>query len=147
MNQPDTYAVSHFEEDANTDDDEDDDEVLGYTFGDLTPSPITRNTTNRDNKQDVDAGTESTSRYSKPCRWYMAGYCLRGDQCWFSHDLSSSHSPDGVSSNFFQDEAASSSAPRHEDDRKCAICLEVPTTFGLLGKWNTGSKGKKEKRR
>lgn len=151
MNQPDAHAASHFEEDVHTDDEDEDDhdEVLGYSFGHSTPSPITRNTINHDNKQDVDARTESTSRFSKPCRWYVAGYCLRGDQCWFSHDLSSSHSPDGVSSNFFQDEATSSSAsvPRHEDDRKCAICLEVPTTFGLLGKRNTGSKRKKGKKR
>ncbi|KAF9383343.1 hypothetical protein CPB97_006541 [Podila verticillata] len=140
MNQPDAHAASHFEEDVHTDDEDEDDhdEVLGYSFGHSTPSPITRNTINHDNKQDVDARTESTSRFSKPCRWYVAGYCLRGDQCWFSHDLSSSHSPDGVSSNFFQDEATSSSAsvPRHEDDRKCAICLEVPTTFGLLASCN-----------
>ncbi|KAF9325851.1 hypothetical protein BG006_010684 [Podila minutissima] len=137
----DMHAASNFEEDVCTDDEEEDeeeDDVLGYSYGNTTrrtSAPITRNTINRDNRQaDVDIPrTESTSRYSKPCRWYMAGYCLRGDECWFSHDLSSSHSPDGASI-FFQDEAtsSSSSAPRHEDDRKCAICLELPTTFGLL---------------
>lgn len=142
----DTHAVSNFEEDVCTDDEEEDeeeDDVLGYSYGNATrqtSAPITRNTINHDNRQaDVDTPrTESTSRYSKPCRWYMAGYCLRGDECWFSHDLSSSHRPDGASI-FLQDEAisSSSSAPRHEDDRKCAICLELPTTFGLLGKQNT----------
>ncbi|KAF9912744.1 hypothetical protein BX616_010262 [Lobosporangium transversale] len=23
---------------------------------------------------------------NRPCHWYMSGYCLRGDSCWFSHD-------------------------------------------------------------
>ncbi|KAG0343643.1 hypothetical protein BG004_005120 [Podila humilis] len=98
----------------------------------------------------ANADATRTSRYTKPCRWYLAGYCLRGDECWFSHDLSSSSSLslqnlDSASMFVFsQDNATSSSSSsppvltsatpnsHHEEDRKCAICLEIPTTFGLL---------------
>ncbi|KAG0358869.1 hypothetical protein BGZ54_010247 [Gamsiella multidivaricata] len=77
---------------------------------------------------------------TRPCHWYMAGYCHRGDSCWFSHDrgvintayggtedtieLSDDEEEEGIPENAVEDE--------DEDDQKCAICFEVPQTFGLL---------------
>lgn len=47
-----------------------------------------------------------------------AGYCSRGDQCWFRHEL------------------VVPSQPTHEqtepDAGMCSICLEKPVTYGLL---------------
>ncbi|KZS94422.1 hypothetical protein SISNIDRAFT_439915 [Sistotremastrum niveocremeum HHB9708] len=53
---------------------------------------------------------------NKICRYYEAGYCKRGDQCWFRH--------------------ATPQMPQlHESDDEelgCSICMEKPTVFGLL---------------
>ncbi|KAF9194768.1 hypothetical protein BGZ50_005808 [Haplosporangium sp. Z 11] len=75
---------------------------------------------------------------SRPCHWYLAGYCRRGDTCWFSHDrayLDIRHrdedtdtSGDGDSTGFPGD-----SQNDDEEDQKCAVCFEAPKTFGLLG--------------
>ncbi|KZT10054.1 uncharacterized protein LAESUDRAFT_645543 [Laetiporus sulphureus 93-53] len=58
---------------------------------------------------------------SKTCKFYAAGYCRRGDQCWFIH----SDSPSAV--------ASSSAEPATEEDQLCCICYEKPVTYGLLG--------------
>lgn len=96
---------------------------------------------------------------SRPCNWYMAGYCLRGDNCWFSHDRAviegrsrgSGGAEDGTmtSPGEANGELTSSTADvttasannnnnnisdeDDNEDHKCAICFEVPSTFGLLG--------------
>ena len=65
---------------------------------------------------------------NKPCRFYAAGYCKRGEDCWFVH---------------VQPEAAGNSGnpvdltevePEDENDSLCAICYDKPVTYGLLGK-------------
>ncbi|ORZ19267.1 hypothetical protein BCR41DRAFT_335432 [Lobosporangium transversale] len=56
---------------------------------------------------------------NRPCHWYMSGYCLRGDSCWFSHDRANA-----LNSN--------SNNTDDDDEQRCAICFEEPTTFGLL---------------
>jgi len=53
--------------------------------------------------------------------WLRAGYCRRGEECWFRHAPQSSTSQQ-------QDEPSDSSTA--ED--VCNICLEKPTTYGLL---------------
>ncbi|KAF9901439.1 hypothetical protein EC991_006110 [Linnemannia zychae] len=79
----------------------------------------------------------------------MAGYCLRGDNCWFSHDRTiiegRSRASDAVegtdpgqASSELTSTTADASANGYNDgedeneDQKCAICFEVPSTFGLL---------------
>ncbi|EIW79237.1 hypothetical protein CONPUDRAFT_167020 [Coniophora puteana RWD-64-598 SS2] len=56
---------------------------------------------------------------SKPCKFYAKGHCSKGDKCWFQHDLALRSAGNG--------EPADSAA-----DDSCNICLEVPTTYGLL---------------
>ncbi|KAF9054348.1 hypothetical protein BJ165DRAFT_1438195 [Panaeolus papilionaceus] len=57
---------------------------------------------------------------AKKCRFYIQGYCKRGDSCWFRH----------VS----DDEPSSSKVTIESDDEDtCSICFEKATTFGLLG--------------
>ncbi|KAG9061677.1 hypothetical protein KI688_007258 [Linnemannia hyalina] len=94
---------------------------------------------------------------SRPCNWYMAGYCLRGDNCWFSHDRAviegrsrgnggredgMTTSPGEVNGELTSSTADATAASARNnsnsgeddnEDHKCAICLEVPSTFGLLG--------------
>ncbi|EJF64258.1 hypothetical protein DICSQDRAFT_53855 [Dichomitus squalens LYAD-421 SS1] len=59
---------------------------------------------------------------SKLCRFYAAGFCRRGDQCWFKH----------------VDSATPGSSSReppsdpHEEEYLCSICYDKPTTYGLL---------------
>ncbi|KAH9166326.1 hypothetical protein EDB89DRAFT_1857551 [Lactarius sanguifluus] len=51
---------------------------------------------------------------NKTCRYFAAGYCKRGEKCWFRHVLP----------------ADLTTAP--DDSLICAICMEEPVTFGLL---------------
>ncbi|KAF9339652.1 hypothetical protein BGZ91_005198 [Linnemannia elongata] len=95
---------------------------------------------------------------SRPCNWYMAGYCLRGDSCWFSHDRAviegrsrgndggaedgATTSPGEANGELTSSTADETTASAHNnnnnndegdsEDHKCAICFEVPSTFGLL---------------
>ncbi|PPQ63320.1 hypothetical protein CVT24_006765 [Panaeolus cyanescens] len=57
---------------------------------------------------------------AKKCRYYIQGYCKRGDSCWFRHT-----SDDGPSSSQVSIES--------DDEDTCSICFEKATTFGLLG--------------
>lgn len=95
---------------------------------------------------------------TRPCNWYMAGYCLRGDNCWFSHDRAviegrsrgsggaedgMTPSPGEANGELTSSTADATTASAHHnnnasdeddnEDHKCAICFEVPSTFGLLG--------------
>ncbi|PCH44244.1 hypothetical protein WOLCODRAFT_138851 [Wolfiporia cocos MD-104 SS10] len=53
----------------------------------------------------------------KTCRYFAAGYCVRGDKCWFRHAT-----PEPIATP--EDE---------EEEDLCCICYEKPVTFGLLG--------------
>ncbi|KAH7890735.1 hypothetical protein F5I97DRAFT_1799934 [Phlebopus sp. FC_14] len=53
----------------------------------------------------------------KVCRYYVKGHCTRGDKCWFRHALPILP-PDDERAVF--------------DAEICTICLEKPTTYGLL---------------
>ena len=60
---------------------------------------------------------------NKVCRYHIAGYCNRGDKCWFKHSDpikpgSSSREPPSASD---------------EEEHLCSICYDKPTTYGLLG--------------
>ena len=57
---------------------------------------------------------------------HAAGYCRRGDSCWFKHVKP-------ASSQVTLEDAV-------EDD-PCSICFEKPTTYGLLGEWRIWSWG------
>lgn len=63
---------------------------------------------------------------SKTCRFYAAGYCKRGADCWFVHAL-----PQVASSG----SSVPPGAAEEEDeiDSLCCICYEKPVTYGLLG--------------
>ncbi|KAF8845161.1 hypothetical protein BDN67DRAFT_548881 [Paxillus ammoniavirescens] len=54
---------------------------------------------------------------AKVCRYYARGHCTRGDQCWFRHTIPKV-APDDERIQF--------------DAETCCICLEKPTTYGLL---------------
>ncbi|KAF9278918.1 hypothetical protein BGZ68_008242, partial [Mortierella alpina] len=102
----------------------------------------------RTDSQASSASTSTTTRPAyaavRPCQWYMAGYCLRGDSCWFSHDRAwidpSYRRNDTVAVDDSDEEdqgAAALSGAREDSDneaesQKCAICFEEPSTFGLL---------------
>ncbi|KAI0072700.1 hypothetical protein K474DRAFT_1604610 [Panus rudis PR-1116 ss-1] len=60
---------------------------------------------------------------SKTCKFYAAGYCKRGANCWFIHSEPSKSPTKDTQSipNAFG-----------EDDQLCSICLEKPVTYGLL---------------
>ncbi|KAI0048117.1 hypothetical protein FA95DRAFT_1491458 [Auriscalpium vulgare] len=60
---------------------------------------------------------------SKVCRFFAAGYCKRGEKCWFQHvlpDATTAPSPQSVP------------PPIAPEDAMCGICYEVPVTYGLL---------------
>ncbi|EPQ56445.1 hypothetical protein GLOTRDRAFT_115698 [Gloeophyllum trabeum ATCC 11539] len=74
--------------------------------------------------------TETITPYdrSKTCSYYAAGYCRRGDQCWFRHVL-----PDKVKA---PEQAEGSTTADSQDavefEDVCSICYEKPITYGLL---------------
>ncbi|EGO22183.1 hypothetical protein SERLADRAFT_451067 [Serpula lacrymans var. lacrymans S7.9] len=51
---------------------------------------------------------------SKTCRYFIQGHCRRGNQCWFRHEAKSDVAKGGPS------------------EEACNICLEKPTSYGLL---------------
>ncbi|KAI0352366.1 hypothetical protein OH77DRAFT_1409242 [Trametes cingulata] len=59
---------------------------------------------------------------SKVCRFYAAGFCRRGEKCWFVHA-----DPSKVAST-----SKAASPPEEEEDSLCSICYDKPVTFGLL---------------
>ncbi|KZT27820.1 hypothetical protein NEOLEDRAFT_1059740 [Neolentinus lepideus HHB14362 ss-1] len=74
--------------------------------------------------------TETITPYdrSKTCVYYAAGYCRRGDRCWFRHVLpEKAKAPAESSSSTTVDEVVS-----EDFDDVCSICYEKPTTYGLL---------------
>ncbi|KAI9464176.1 hypothetical protein HD554DRAFT_2026769 [Boletus coccyginus] len=54
---------------------------------------------------------------AKVCKYYARGHCTRGDRCWFRHVLLKV-APDDDRIQF--------------NAEMCCICLEKPTTYGLL---------------
>ncbi|KAI0704286.1 hypothetical protein BC835DRAFT_1262279 [Cytidiella melzeri] len=54
---------------------------------------------------------------AKTCKFYIAGFCKRGADCWFLHER-----PD----------RQQSATDEGSDDDTCGICYEKPTTYGLL---------------
>jgi E3 ubiquitin-protein ligase makorin len=68
-------------------------------------------------------GTNEQSALLKLPDEVLAGYCRRGDECWFRHTA-----PGSSASQQPNDLSDSSDA-----DDVCNICLEKPTTYGLLG--------------
>ncbi|KAH9975929.1 hypothetical protein BGW80DRAFT_71953 [Lactifluus volemus] len=52
---------------------------------------------------------------NKTCRYFAAGYCKRGEKCWFRHVT-----------------PANTTTANTSEPPICAICMEVPVTFGLL---------------
>ncbi|KAL5503925.1 hypothetical protein ACEPAH_7997 [Sanghuangporus vaninii] len=74
---------------------------------------------------------ETLSPYdkSKTCKFYAAGFCKRGDKCWFRHVNSTS----GESSIVSSTNTGTSTDPDNEDGPTiCSICQEMPVTYGLL---------------
>lgn len=69
---------------------------------------------------------------SKTCRFYAAGYCRRGDDCWFLH-VSGDDTPASGSRSSKRDAHDAPEASADEEENLCSICMEKPVTFGLLG--------------
>ncbi|KAJ7672628.1 hypothetical protein B0H17DRAFT_1084017 [Mycena rosella] len=61
-----------------------------------------------------EAVTHSPFDQSKTCRFYAAGFCKRGTQCWYIHAK-------GKEKQVIDD-----------DDDLCSICFDKPITYGLL---------------
>ncbi|KAF9429753.1 hypothetical protein BGZ76_001125 [Entomortierella beljakovae] len=127
------------DEDEDEEEEEDDDEdEEGEELVSISPGHMTENETTH-----TPASNPSRPAYAatRPCHWYMNGYCLRGDSCWFSHDRSIINGTRQLVDPNNENEADSaeqSSSSREqndgvdEEDQKCAICFEIPKTFGLL---------------
>ncbi|THH13452.1 hypothetical protein EW146_g6767 [Bondarzewia mesenterica] len=64
---------------------------------------------------------------NKACRYFAAGYCKRGADCWFKHVL-----PDPATSTTSPEALPIPPSPLPSDERSCGICFEEPDTFGLL---------------
>ncbi|KAJ7224399.1 hypothetical protein GGX14DRAFT_351591 [Mycena pura] len=62
-----------------------------------------------------ETATHTPYDQAKTCRFYAAGFCKRGPQCWFSHAK-------GKGSEQLID----------DEDDLCSICFEKPITYGLL---------------
>ncbi|KAF7356743.1 hypothetical protein MVEN_01009300 [Mycena venus] len=60
------------------------------------------------------AATHTPYDQAKTCRFYAAGFCKRGAQCWFPHTK-------GKEKEVIEDE-----------DDLCSICFDKPVTYGLL---------------
>ena len=68
----------------------------------------------------------------KTCRYFAAGYCKRGADCWFRHVRPAASAPSTDTSS--SAEVTSPVATENEEeDIICSICYEKPVTFGLLG--------------
>ncbi|KAI0923795.1 hypothetical protein AcV5_009245 [Taiwanofungus camphoratus] len=70
--------------------------------------------------------TEKLTPYdqNKTCKYFAAGYCLRGAQCWFKHVAADAPRSDK--------EAVLPAGPPEDEDHLCCICYEKPVTYGLL---------------
>ncbi|KAK2739658.1 hypothetical protein FQN57_006491 [Myotisia sp. PD_48] len=73
------------------------------------------------------------------CKWWKKGYCFRGTKCYFRHDEALAgvdaivnFKPEPNSDSNGQSTDSPNNAVSEEDKEKCAICLEVPETYGLL---------------
>lgn len=78
--------------------------------------------------------TRTRSRVNIPpaqlsCKFFRAGYCARGDTCWFKHEAPTSPAPveppDATS-------PAPASGASDDEAEPCAICFDKPETFGLM---------------
>ena len=69
---------------------------------------------------------------SKTCRYFAAGFCKRGADCWFRHVL-----PEPVASGSVEQQVLAPPPPAEDSDEDlmCSICYEKPVTFGLLGEY------------
>jgi E3 ubiquitin-protein ligase makorin len=102
----------------------------------------------RSNKA-ASTSTSSTSR--EVCRFFAAGHCNRGDQCWYSHENPlklSANSPkvapspvppkEPVNANHNIEEGNDCQSSKEKDAVKrgepdiCCICQEKPVVYGLL---------------
>lgn len=67
---------------------------------------------------------------NKTCRFFAAGFCKRGADCWFVHALPA---PPAADADAGAGAGPSSAAGADgEDDDYCCICYEKPVTYGLL---------------
>lgn len=89
---------------------------------------------------------------TKPCKWWLKGYCARGDNCWFLHPRGGGHNapsnPLRASATPFQpsisplSEAEAVPPPATttvsavitppDEAPPCSICFEIPASYGLL---------------
>ncbi|KAA8913785.1 hypothetical protein FN846DRAFT_928630 [Sphaerosporella brunnea] len=60
-----------------------------------------------------------------PCKFFKAGYCSRGEKCWFEHEAPKEKTAK-------VDTHATVAAETSKDEEPCAICFEKPETYGLM---------------
>ncbi|KAF8923642.1 hypothetical protein EDD21DRAFT_359117 [Dissophora ornata] len=128
--------------------DSDEDEETSISPGHRTESGTGATATS---SSSASASARPAYAASRACQWYMAGYCHRGESCWFSHDrgtVNAAYSGGQETIILSDDDEEDTGTQRRtsvvhgdsndddddddDDDQKCAICFEVPKTFGLL---------------
>ncbi|THH33359.1 hypothetical protein EUX98_g852 [Antrodiella citrinella] len=72
--------------------------------------------------------TEKFTPYDKAkvCKFFAAGYCKRGSDCWFVHNAPNKKRSSASGSK------APPAADEDEEEHVCCICMEKPVTYGLL---------------
>jgi E3 ubiquitin-protein ligase makorin len=71
---------------------------------------------------------------NKTCKFYVAGFCSKGDTCWFKHTVPVHEV--GVEAVGASGTSSDAPVPAQEvavrEVEPCSICYEDPVTFGLL---------------
>ncbi|KAI5789011.1 hypothetical protein EDC01DRAFT_608401, partial [Geopyxis carbonaria] len=65
-------------------------------------------------------------RNETPCRYFIQGYCARGNTCWYRHENPKDDREK-------DSETATVSEPKLQEEKEsCAICFDVPKYYGLM---------------
>ncbi|KZT59092.1 hypothetical protein CALCODRAFT_494130 [Calocera cornea HHB12733] len=83
--------------------------------------------------------TKTPHQERQVCRYYVAGYCKRGADCWYRHVSDAPVAPEAGPSSRPAEPVASEGPPtvQQEDDDDldelaCMICYDKPLQYGLL---------------
>ncbi|KAF5336036.1 hypothetical protein D9611_006203 [Ephemerocybe angulata] len=71
---------------------------------------------------------------AKICRYYVNGFCKRGEGCWFRHVLDPKKA--GGTDGKREAEEVDDGSESDSEAPPCSICFEAPSTYGLLSGCN-----------